>query len=315
MLTIVLLAVTNSFLFCVPSRAQIPSVLQGCSSPAVTNEKLQTNADEIVQNSDRQGGAHRKVIVDRLEFDRPVHLSESDVEQVIQTTNEIGYNADTSGWVDELTEIGLRSAWQNQGYFEIDVAADAQSIGGDSDHERYLVAVHVEKEGPQFHLGEVRFTGATAIPEAELQQVFPMREGEFFSVEKMRAGIQTLTKLYASHGYIDFTAVPETKADDNLQRISLLMRLDEQTQFRVGDLVIQGFTPSLEARLRSIIVPGEVFNPEPVQTFFKQYRSVLPSHDLENFEARRNIRAGTVDLTFGPRSCPYFGIEKALLPE
>ncbi len=304
LLTIGLLAVTNSFLFCVPSRAQIPSVPQGCPSPAFTNEKLQTNTDEIVQNSDRQGAAYRKVIVDRIEFDRPVHLSESDVEQVIKTANEIGYNADTSGWVDELAEIGLRSAWQNQGYFEINVAAHAQSIGGDSDHERYRVAVHVEKEGPQFHLGDLRFTDGTAIPEAELQQVFPMREGEFFSVEKVRAGIQALTKLYTSHGYIDFTAVPETKVDDNLQRISLVMRLDEQPQYRVGNLVIHGFTPSLEAHLRSIIVPGEVFNPEPVQTFFKEYRSVLPSHDLENFEARRNVRAGTVDLTFGPRSCP-----------
>jgi len=162
LLTIGLLAVTNSFLFCAQSGSN------SFGSPRLSftclyNGKLQTNTDEIVQHSDRQGDAYRKVIVDRIEFDRPVHLSESDVEQVIKTANEIGYNADTSGWVDELAEIGLRSAWQNQGYFEINVAAHAQSIGGDSDHERYLVAVDVEKEGPQFHLGDLRFTDGTAI--------------------------------------------------------------------------------------------------------------------------------------------------------
>jgi outer membrane protein assembly factor BamA len=303
-LTIGLLAVANGFLICAPSRAQAPAVPQGCPSPSVANEKLRKNADERVENPDGQTEASRKVIVERIEFDRPTHLSESDVEQVIKTANEIGYNAGTSEWVDELAEIGLRSAWQNQGYFEINVSAHAQSIGGDSDYEWYLVAVHVAKEGPQFHLGDLRFTGGTAIPETELQQVLPLREGEFFSVERVRAGIQALTKLYASHGYIDFTATVETKVDDNLQRISVVMRLDEQPQYRVGNLVIHGFAPSLEARLRSIIVPGEIFNPEPVQTFFKEFRSILPSHDLENFEAHRNVKAGTVDLAFAPRSCP-----------
>jgi outer membrane protein assembly factor BamA len=109
--------------------------------------------------------------------------------------------------------------------------------------------------------------------------------------------------LYGLRGFIDFTAIPDTEIDDNLQRISLVMRLAEQKQFRVGSVEIRGLDQSLEARLRAIVVPGEVFNPQPIETFLKENRPVLPSRGFDNFQIRRNVRAGIVDLTFDPRFC------------
>jgi outer membrane protein assembly factor BamA len=295
--TIGLLAVANGLLMCAPSRAQTPAVPQGCPSPSVPSEKLRANAGEKVE-------ASRKVVVERIEFDQPFHLSDSDVEQVIKTANENEWDADSPTWVDGLAEIGLRSAWQDQGYFQVVIdSPHAQSIGGDSEHERFLVTVHVINEGPQFHLGNIQFTGGTGIPEVELRRVFPLREGEIFSVKQVRLGIEGLTKLYSSLGYLDFTAIPNTEVDDNLQRISLVMRLDEQTQYRIGSVEIRGLDPSVEARLRSILVPGEVFNPQSLEAFFKENRAVLPSRGVDNFEIRRNAKAGIIDLTFDPQFC------------
>jgi outer membrane protein assembly factor BamA len=301
--TVGLLAVSSGLLIGAPSRAQVSSAAQSCSSPPVANTKLLVNVNGKSQTSDRNRDTSRKVIVERIELDRPVHLSNSDIEQVIEKANESEWDADSPGWVDELAEIGLRSAWQDQGYFKIAIAAQAQSLGSDSNHERFLVTVHVLREGPQFHLGDIRFTGGAAIPEAELRHTFPLREGEFFDIAKVREGIVALTNLYGSHGFLDFTAIPDTEIDDNLQRISLMMRLDEQTQFRIGSVEIRGLDPSLEAQLRSIVAPGEVFNPQPIETFFKENRPVLPSRGFDNFEIRRNVRAGIVDLTFDPRFC------------
>jgi hypothetical protein len=268
---------------------------------------LRTNAGGRGQNADGKADASRKVIVERIEFDRPVHLSDSDVEQIIKEANDMESDADSSAWVDDLAEIKLRSAWQDQGYFEINLDAQARSLGGDSDYERFLVAVHVEKEGPQFHLGNLQFTGGTVIREAELRQAFPLREGEFFSVKQVRAGIEALTKLYGSHGYIDFTAVPDTKVDENLQRIELGMHLDEQKQFRIGTVEIRGIDPGLEAGLRSIIVPNEVVNMDLITAFFKENRSALPPRALDNLELRRNVLTGIVDVTLDARSCPRPG--------
>jgi hypothetical protein len=299
-----LLAVTCGPAWSAPSWAQTPTAPQSCSVPPVTNEKLQRNADGKMQNSDGKGNTDRTVVVDRIEFDRPVHLSNSDVEQIVKTANKMEWDTNSSGWVDTLAEIELRGAWQDRGYFEINLAAHARSDGGDSDHERFVVAVHVEKEGPQFHLGTLQFAGGTVVSYADLRQVFPLREGEFFNVGQVRAGIEALTKLYSSKGYIDFTAVPLTNVDENLQRIDLVMQLNEQRQYRVGSLEIQGLDPGLEAGLRSIIVPGEAIKMESITAFFKENRSALPPRALDNLEIRRDVRTGIVDLTFDARTCP-----------
>jgi hypothetical protein len=298
-----LLAANCGLVWSMQGWAQSSTVPPNCSSPAIINVKSQTNAHGEGQNSDGRDKAHRKVIIERIEFDRPVHLSISEVDQIIKEANEMEMDADSSDWVDQLAEIQLRSAWQDQGYFKIAIEPHAQSTGGDSDHERFLVLVHILNEGPQFHLGNLQFTGGTAFSEADLRQTFALREGEIFSVKQVRAGIEALTKLYGAHGYIDFTAVPDTEVNDDLQRIDLVFKLDEEKQFRVGSFEIRGADPNVEASMKSIAAPGQVFNMGSITAFFKQNSASLPPRALDILEIRRNVSAGIADLTFDARPC------------
>jgi surface antigen-like variable number repeat protein len=298
-----LLAANCGLVWSLQSWAQSSTVLPNCSSPATENAKSQTNADGNGQNSDGTDKPHRKVIVDRIEFDQPVHLSISEVDQIIKEANEMEMDADSLGWVDNLAEIQLRSAWQDQGYFKIAIDPHAQSIGGDSEDERFLVLVRILNEGPQFHLGSIRFVDGTAFSDDELRHAIPLREGEIFSVKQVRAGMEALTKLYGARGYIDFTVAPDTEVNDDLQRIDLVLKLDEQKQYRVGSFEIRGLDPTLEARMRSVAVPGEAINMETITAFFKDNRSVLPPRALDNLEIRRNVRTGIADLTFDVRTC------------
>jgi outer membrane protein assembly factor BamA len=282
-----LLTVIFSLLWIAPSRAQSSQVPIRCSQSSVVKDDP----------------PHRKVVIEGIQFDGPIHLSDSDIQQIVVEENKREWDADRPGWVEELTEISLRGAWQDRGYFLVNVSAEAHSVGGDSSEERFLLTAHVH-EGLQYHLGDLRFTGGTAIPEPELQAVFPLRGGELFDVALVRKGIDALTKLYGSHGYIDFTVVPNTEVDDNLQRISLVMHLDEQRQFRVGDLKIEGLDPGLDARLRSIIKSGDIIDFQALEDFAKENRSILPSRFLDGMEARRNVMTGIVDITFDFRPCP-----------
>ena len=272
---------------CVPCFAQSPEEAKPCSEPPIQEDR-----------------APRKVVIDRIEFDGPIHLGEADVAQIISDTNRHELDADNSGWVDELTEIGLREAWQDQGYFQLKVTAQARSLGGDnSGEEHFVVKAHVD-EGLQYHLGDLRFANAQpddalAFSENELRNAFPLRDGELFSVALIRRGIENLTKLYGSQGYIDFTAVPETAVDQQLQRISLVMRLDQQKQFRIRTVDVVGVDPGLKALLTSKLKPGEIFNPNAIRDFFAENRTVLPPLlEGRGFRVRRNVRDGTVDLFF-----------------
>jgi outer membrane translocation and assembly module TamA len=300
--TISLLALGSSLLICASGRAQVSSVPPACSSILAASQKLPANTS-AEPNSEKAKTPTRKVIVDRIEFDRPVHLSDADVQEVIKTANDAEYDADSPAWVDELSEIGLRHAWQDQGYFQIALDPKARAIGGDAGHERFIVDVHILNEGPQFHLGTIHFSGDSGIPEGELREALAMREGEIYSAAHVRGGVTALTKLFDAHGYIDFTVVPETAVNEDLQRVDLTMGLDQQKQYRVGSVTIRGLDPTLEARLRSIVVPGEIMDYQSIADFFKEYKAVLPPRGIDNFDFRRNAKTGIVDLTFDPKGC------------
>jgi outer membrane protein assembly factor BamA len=251
---------------------------------------------------------HRNVVIESVVFDGPIHLSDSDISQIVDKTNELKLDADNPEWISEFTETGLRSAWQNRGYFKVEVAAKMRSLWEDPNTEHFQVDAHVV-EGSQFHLGELSFTNAEdgvvpALPDGELRSAFPLHEGDLFNVGSVREGIETLKELYGSRGYIDFTAMPQVEVDDNLQRISLEMRLDEQKQFHVDKVEIRDLDPRLEAELKSIIMPGEIFNPQALRMFIGRNKSLLPPLDPERVKVTRNPHTGIVNVTFDPGACP-----------
>ncbi len=78
--------------------------------------------------------------------------------------------------------------------------------------KRADIKIYVE-EGRQYHLGDIKFAGVKLFrtPESLMTPLFGMKQGDIFSVEKLRKGMENLTKLYGEFGYID--AVPEPDFD------------------------------------------------------------------------------------------------------
>jgi hypothetical protein len=277
---------------CVPYSAQVPSVPDRCSVSAP---------------SPNVNDAWRKVIVKRIDFDGPIHLSKSDIARTIKEASlKKLLNADDPEWIKWFTEGSLRDAWVTRGYFKVNVTSQARSLGGNSSEERFLVTAHVE-EGLQYHLRSIRFFGDSTIPETELRAAIPLQDGDIFDVGLIRTGIEALTKLYGSKGYIDFTVVPDAQIDDDLRPwISLVLNLDPQKQYHLGSVEIAGLDPKLEARLRAVAHPGEIYYPNVVADFFEENKSVLPLgvSPWEEMRVLRNVKAGIVDLVFDFRTCP-----------
>jgi len=244
----------------------------------------------------------RKAFIARVDFDGPIHLSQSVVAQIIKEANHGRMNADDPEWVKGFAEVGLREMWLNHGFYKVNVTAEAHSLGGNSSIERFLVTAHVN-EGLQYWLSGVRFVGATDVPEAKLREAVPIRDGEPFDVSRIKEGIQSLTKLYDSLGYIDFTTAPFVDVDDD--RISVVFHLDLQKQYRVGKVEIRTVDSRLEIRLREFVRPGEVYDSGAVEDFLKKNKSALPPgfSPTDDIYLVRNMKAGIVDLGFDFRRC------------
>ncbi|HEX9223315.1 MAG TPA: POTRA domain-containing protein [Candidatus Acidoferrales bacterium] len=258
----------------------------------------------------REGAHHPKVIIDDLKFDGAIHLPEEVLAQLVAEIKRHEFQAD-SDWLGELAEVPVRNAWQEQGYFRVLPTAESQVLSADSATRHVSVIVHVN-EGPQYRLSEVRFQsaqdprpGSDLFPLGELRQQIPLRDGDLFNVEKIREGLDALSRLYGSKGYVDFTAEPRTDVDNERQTVALTIVLSKEQQYRVASMEILGLDPGLESLLRSLIRPGEIFNPPILNNFYKEHKSVLPPGAApEDDEILRDIRNATLALRLDFRPCP-----------
>jgi outer membrane protein assembly factor BamA len=284
---------------------QVPSCAQ-CLSPypqfATEINQVKTEATAV------------KISIVDIRFEGLVHLSRAAIQDLVKKEEQLELDAGDD-WVESF-ENRIRDVWQRQGYFRVEVDAKPNLVSSDSMYERYSMTVHVA-EGLKYRLGNVRFVPANprltangfAFPVAQLRKQFNLREGDLFDVGEIRHGVEALTKLYGSDGYIDFTAVPQFDMNDADRRIALTVRLAEQMQYRVGKVEVEGLDPTMERILRSTIKEGEVFNTRLLNDFYEKYKLDLPESIRPETMATidRNLENGKVNLRFDFRTCPEPG--------
>lgn len=253
--------------------------------------------------SDPQGP---KVVVDDLVLDGTTDVAEAVWKRIVSETKAKTFVGDA--WVDELREVNLRDALQNQGYLKPETSAEAKVISSSPALEHVVVHARL-RVGPRYTLSSIQFRNADserhlAFSAEELRTLVPLHEGDFFSAEKVREAISALFKLYRSDGYIDFVATPKTEVDEMHQQIALVMSLDEGPQFRLGNIEILGLDSRLEKELRSKIRSGDVLNFQLIVDFYQEHKSELPEEVLpEDTQLHRNFKERTADALFDFRSC------------
>lgn len=181
-----------------------------------------------------------------------------------------------------------------------DEAADSTSPSSDEgphNSQHTVILPPVKIEFPEFHDTE-HLNADLVFPPQELRKRFPLSDGDVLDASKIKEGLGELSRLYHSRGYIDFAATPETITDEASAMISLIMVFDEGKQFRVGKVVAYNLDPEKEAKLKSLIQPGDIYNSEPFGDFFRKNR--LPFISV----LQQNEDTGTIDLQFGYPTCP-----------
>jgi outer membrane protein insertion porin family len=133
-----------------------------------------------------------------------------------------------------------------------------------------------------------------------LARVFPIKEGEIFSADKVRKALDNYKKLYGEYGYIDFVADPFTELDDKKKVVNLTMEFDQQKQFFVRRIEFSGNTTTRDKVIRREILldEGQVYNNRLWELSILRLNQ-LGYFDVikpENAELKRNVKAGTVDI-------------------
>ena len=217
--------------------------------------------------------------------------------------------------LEEDTER-VRAEFQNRGYFKVlvdDPKTEIHDTGHTGFHVPWIqpglgksvdITMPIE-EGERYRLGAITFKNNKAISNsAALRSLFPMKDGDIFSREKVAKGLENLRKAYGEAGYINFTSVPDTKFDDEKKTVNLEIDVDEGKQFYVRRIEFQGNTTTRDKVIRREIAleEGQIYNSRYWELSLMRlnqlgYFDQLKPDDPNTTDRHLDEKAGTVDLT------------------
>src|SRR5262249_6600543 len=161
------------------------------------------------------------------------------------------------------------------------------------------------EEGDRYTLASITFKNNKAVPNVNaLRSLFPIKDGDVFSREKIAKGLENLRKAYGEFGYINFTSVPDTKFDDEKKLIHLEIDVDEGKQFYVRRIEFQGNTTTRDKVIRREIAleEGQVYNSRLWEFSLLRlnqlgYFEQLKPDDPNTTDRKLDEKEGSVDLT------------------
>ncbi len=209
----------------------------------------------------------------------------------------------------------IRQAYQDKGYFEAKTLDDTVQIvptGGRGWRLPLIkmngqgiaanITIPVE-EGRLYKLRNANFVGVKFFREPSvLLTLFGMKQGDVFSTDKLRKGIENLRKLYGQFGFIDFVPEPSFDVIPNSDQIDLTLTADEGKQFFVRRIDFSGNTTTRDKVIRRelLLDEGDLFNSQLWDYSILRlnqlgYFEMLKKED--SAEIRRNPNSDTVDIT------------------
>jgi outer membrane protein insertion porin family len=254
--------------------------------------------------SDDRQPSGPEVSMAEVTFSGSLQLPLSDQDQIAASIKRQDYGISPDGATDDAVER-VRAGWQDHGYFKVKVSGEKRTLTSSPASRRIALSFHVD-EGLQYSLDRITFKNYKYMADVSaVRRLFPINDGDIFSREKIATGLQNLRKAYGEMGYINFTAVPDTKFDDEKKLISLDIDLDEGKQFYVSSVKVLGLDElARQELLKDLpIKRGQIYNSRLWELSLRKYNSMFPDCKCGDSERHLDEKAGTVALTLDFRPC------------
>lgn len=296
----------------VPVCAQLPPRLERCLPyPTLAQEikEMQATNEQDTESESHQPGIVIASVSFRGQTGLPQPFQQQLVSTLIMLQRQSYHHSDPNLLLDEFRDATV-TALHERGFFRAEVDGEANLLSADSRERRYSFTVRIAA-GRKYRLGNVQIMGAAdpssaiAFPPEQLRNLIRLRRGDIFNVFKIRQGLEAIAKLYRSNGYIDATIGPETQVAVDRSVINLVLKIDEQKQYRVGKVLVVSPNPKVQSFLSANLQTGHIFNQGVVEQVLRRYKLILPLDASErDVSIVKNVREGIADITFDFWSCP-----------
>ncbi len=131
-----------------------------------------------------------------------------------------------------------------------------------AESKRWVYLTVPVTEGPQYRLGKIDITGNEVFSDATLRANIPMIDGDVFNNRRLRAGVNTITRLYEDRGHLYANVVQRTERHDGEPIADVTVTVDEDRPFYVGRIEFRGNSATRDRVLRRELqlLEGELFS-------------------------------------------------------
>jgi outer membrane translocation and assembly module TamA len=256
-----------------------------------------------------------RVHVTRVEFDPNDGIPADAQEEIsaelrgriFKPDSENDYHNDLA---KEIAEVPVRGALRNRGYFKVTATAKLTVLWREEADVGAAVAISATP-GSQYRTGDIRIVSTDSgyplvISPEVLRGLIRLQRGELFSVEKVRFGLQNLALAYGREGYVDMTPQPDTEVDEDRKTVDLVVKVDQQVQYRVGSIEFLGVNAvTREKLMESLPKPGDFFDTTKLDEFFKVNQAILPPDvSRDDVKVEHDNKMRTVGILLDLRVCP-----------
>jgi len=228
-----------------------------------------------------------------------------DQQEIADSIKRQKYTSPLDGVVEEALER-VKAGWQNRGYFKTEATGDAKTLTASATSIEVALFVHVE-ENAQYRLGAITFKNNKVLTDTtKLRDLFPIKNGEVFSREKIATGLENLRKVYGEYGYINYTGVPATTFDEEKKVAYLEVDVDEGKQFLVSGVQVEGLDDTAGQKvLRDLLLkPGQIYNSRLWELSLLKIAALFPGCECRPSQPLHlDEGTGTVAVTLDFRPC------------
>jgi outer membrane protein insertion porin family len=131
-----------------------------------------------------------------------------------------------------------------------------------SESKRWVYLTVPVTEGKQYQLGQISFTGNDVFADGVLRGTIPMAEGDVFNNQRLRAGVNLMTRLYEDRGHLYANVVSRIERREEEAVADVTITLDEDRPFYVGRIEFRGNSSTRDRVLRREVqlLEGELFS-------------------------------------------------------
>ena len=169
------------------------------------------------------------------------------------------------GYIDEQTLDDdvqrLTAYYRRLGFFHAEVGREVVFNKG----QTWAHVTFVIDEGPQYHIRDLTFEGATIFDDATIRDALRLAPGKPFNQDDLNYDVAQITDLYGGNGYIDAVIQPEPRFLPEPGQIDLVYHITEGDQSRVRNIIVK-FQGEGQRTRRNVVLnrmtlyPGDVLD-------------------------------------------------------